>query len=174
MKKEKYYNTYFLGNIASSEKSLAYAQSIDKTGIEEFAIRVVPKHVLATVCQGSPKSVSGAKEFLAYDPVLQKDTSISLSTAPRMTLSCLELVDLAMGDKEEEVLFVATSAGVLIYHTSLTQMTNLYDKFNQHVFTGLAVNGQEVYASQYSGQIERLVYAVRLCHAGSIRQKSLC
>lgn len=174
MKKEKYYNTYFLGNIGSTEKSIAFAQSVDRLGIEEFCIRVVPKSVLVAVCQGSPKSVSGAKEFLAFDPVVQKHPSISLPTAPRMNLSCLKLVEMSLGNKEEEILFVGTSAGILIYHNNLTKMINLYDKFSQHVFTSIAVNGSEVYVSQYNGQIERIVYVVDCSDSGSICEDTPC
>ena len=67
MKKDKYYNTYFPGNLAESAAHVAWVQTIEKQGLEDHIIRIVDKSILSTTVN-DPSFVVNDKDFLAYDP----------------------------------------------------------------------------------------------------------
>jgi hypothetical protein len=160
MKKERSFNTYFWNNISESRQLIAYAQTVDKQGIEDQVVRIVSKDIVGKVSEGSPKSINADKEFLAYDAVTTNDRTITLPSVTRLTVQCLRLVAMPLKGTIEDVLFVGTSSGVFIYHSNFSQQVSLYDKFGQYVFTGMADNSPNVYVSNYSGQIDKIVFVV--------------
>lgn len=160
MKKERSYNTYFWNNISESKQLVVYAQSEEKHGTEEQVIRIVSKDSLRKLTDTSPKSNNGDKEFMAYDAVTTNDRTLTLPSVTKLTVQCLKLVTIAIKGTPEDILFVATSSGVFIYHSNFGQLVSLYDRFIQYTFTGITDNGSNVYLSHYGGQIDKIVSVV--------------
>jgi hypothetical protein len=172
MKKDRSFNSYFWNNISESRNLIAFAQTVDKQGVEDQVIRIVSKEVIGKVTEGSPKSSNSDKEFLAYDAVTSNDKSITLPSITRLTVQCLRLVPIQMKGNIEEVLFVGTSSGVFIYHSNFSQQVSLYDKFGQYVFTSITDNASNVYVSHYNGQIDKIVFVVSFYSTGHFHQIS--
>jgi hypothetical protein len=172
MKKERSFNTYFWNNISETKRHIAFAQTLDKQGVEDQVIRVVSKDILIKVSESSPKSSNADKEFMAYDAVTSNDITVALPATTRLTVQCIRLVSITAKDKEEEVLFVGTSSGVLIYHGNFTHLVSPYDKSSQYIFTGIVDNSPNVYVGNYNGQIDKIVFVVDLFAAGKFHQIS--
>lgn len=175
MKRDKYYNTYFLGNLAQTKDSVAFIQSIEKQGAEEFIVRVVKKPVVAALCQDSPKSENSPKEFLAYDPVTTADRSISLPAIPKLTVFSLAMdtFDLPETGQREDLIFVATSSGLMVIHDGLFKTKNLHDKFIQYTFTSLLCSAPHIFVAQYGGLIEKVLLIVEWLDSGWFRQSAV-
>lgn len=170
MKKDRSFNSYFWNNISESRNLVAFAQTVDKQGVEDQVIRIVSKEIIGKVTEGSPKSSNSDKEFLAYDAITSNDKTITLPSITRLSVQCLKLALLQMKGTQEEVLFVGTSSGVFIYHSNFTQQVSLYDKFGQYTFTSIADNSSNVYVSHYNGQIDKIVFVVQFPSSGHFHQ----
>jgi hypothetical protein len=160
MKKDRNFNSYFWNNTSEARQLVAFAQTVDKQGVEDQVVRIVSKDVIAKIAEGSPKSNNADKEFLAYDAVTSNDRTVVLPSITKLSVQCLRLVTLSMKGALEEVLFVGTSSGVFIYHGNFSLQVSLYDKFGQYVFTGITDNTNNVYVGNYSGQIDKIVFVV--------------
>jgi len=159
MKKDRFYNTYFFQNISETKDKIAFCQTVDKgPGFDEPVIRVLQKSQLTSVATSNPKP-SHDKEFLAYDPVGSEDKSLSLPKDGRTTVYALTFVTCANDDQ----LYIATSIGLIVFYSNLTKSKNLHEKpENPFVFSGLTSNSPNVYISHYTGEIEKIIFVVKV------------
>ena len=171
MKKERFFNSYLYNNLAVSKTRVAFVQLIERdSNTHESVIRIVSYSQLNKVALAGQKPQSTEKEFLAYDPVGPDDLTLTFQEDTRATVYGLCFV----ASENDEQLFVTTSSGLYVFYQNLQKSTNFHKNSTTKrlVFTGLAFNSPNVYASHYNGVIEKVVHLVRSSHQARLYQIS--